>query len=51
MEALVDNIILCDELDGEEDRILTLINELFIDAYPTSNTFKEVADNEDLPFN
>lgn len=51
MEALVDNKILCDELDGEEDRIQTLINELFIDPYPTSNTFKEVEDDEDLPFN
>ena len=51
MDTLVDNITLCDELDGEEDRILTLINELFIDIYPTSNTFKKVADDEDLPFN
>lgn len=51
MDALVDNIIICNELDDEEDRIQTVINELFIDTETLSSSITEVADDEDLPFN
>lgn len=51
MDALVDNIILCNEIDDEEDRIQTVIDELFIDHDTLSSSTIELADGEDLPFN
>jgi hypothetical protein len=51
MDTLVDNITLCNEIDDEEDRIQTVIDELFIDSYTSSSSTTEVADGEDLPFN
>ena len=51
MDTLVDNIILCNEIDDEEDRIQTVINELFVDSYTSSSSPTVVADDEDLPFN
>lgn len=51
MDTLVDNIILCDEIDDEEDRIQTVINELFVDSYTASSSSTVVADDEELPFN
>lgn len=51
MEALVDNMLFCNEINDDEDRIQTVVNALFIESYTPDSSTTAVADDEDLPFN